>query len=99
MSGGDMSIQLAPVPQDDGYGSNRSRHGGNRYATAGQNGPMSHYGGHGGGAVQLAQPQQITRQRSKSVAGGAQYNRDGRPIIHFGKLTTIAIEKKIANVH
>ncbi len=79
----DMSIQLAPSP-DDGYGgSQRGRGGGNgRPGTSGAARPMSYYGGHG---EQQQQVQAAARQRSKSVADGRQFTRDGRPILHFGR--------------
>jgi hypothetical protein len=76
----DMSIQLAPGP-DDGYGgSQRGRGGGGRAGTVGNARPMSVYGG-GYGEQQF---QGALRQRSKSVSDGRQFNRDGRPILHFG---------------
>lgn len=76
--GGDMSMQLASA--DDGYGSQRSR-GSGRPGTSGGGStrPMSSYGGQG------AQQRPQERQRSKSVADGRQFNKDGRPILHFGK--------------
>jgi hypothetical protein len=67
----DMSVQLAPVSPDDVYGGGRS---------SGSGRPLSLYNGD----PQLSHPSQ--RSRSKSVVGGAQYGRDGRPILHFGKL-------------
>jgi hypothetical protein len=80
----DMSIQLAPAPEDGGYGSQRGRGGHGRSMTGGGNArPVSVYGGPGNG--QLQQAQGTLRQRSKSVADGRQFNRDGRPILHFGK--------------
>lgn len=80
MSGGEMSLQLAPAG-DDGYGSQQGRHGGGRPRTSG-NRPVSYYGGQGGQQQQLAQVN--PHQRSKSVADNRQFNRDGRPILHFG---------------
>jgi hypothetical protein len=53
---------------------------------------MSYYGGGGGGGPPPSDMggSQNGRNRSKSVAdGGGQYTRDGRPIIHFGKLPHI----------
>jgi hypothetical protein len=67
-----MAIQLAPAP-DDGYGSQKGR-GGSR---AGKARPVSYYAGQQG--------QVASRQRSKSVADVRQFNREGRPILHFGK--------------
>ncbi|KFY09330.1 hypothetical protein V492_05532 [Pseudogymnoascus sp. VKM F-4246] len=81
MSGGDMSLQLAPAG-DDGYGSQQGRHGGGRPRTSGTNRPMSYYGGQGG-QQQIAQVN--PHQRSKSVADNRQFNRDGRPILHFAR--------------
>ncbi|KFZ09168.1 hypothetical protein V502_08899 [Pseudogymnoascus sp. VKM F-4520 (FW-2644)] len=82
MSGVDMSLQLAPAG-DDGYGSQQGRHGGGRPRTSGNSRPMSYYGGQGGQQQQLAQVN--PHQRSKSVADNRQFNRDGRPIIHFAR--------------
>ena len=73
----EMSIQLAPVP-DEGYGSQKGRTGG-RPGTSGNPRPISYYGGQGG-----QQGQGASRQRSKSVADVRQFNREGRPILHFG---------------
>jgi len=87
VSGGEMSLQLAPVP-DDGYGSQRGRNGGGRPTTSG-NRSMSYYGGQSGQQQQQQQLAQVNpRQRSKSVADGRQFNRDGRPILHFGKISS-----------
>jgi hypothetical protein len=72
----DMAVQLAPAPSD-GYGS--QGRGGSRAGTART---MSYYGGSQG---QGGQNSQVSRQRSKSVADVRQYNREGRPILHFGK--------------
>jgi hypothetical protein len=72
----DMAVQLAPAPSD-GYGS--QGRGGSR---AGSARTMSYYGGSQG---QGGQNSQVSRQRSKSVADVRQYNREGRPILHFGK--------------
>ena len=69
----DMSMQLASP--DDGYGS-QGRSG--RPGTSG-NRPMSYLGGQG--SQMSANP----KPRSKSVADARQFNRDGRPILHFGK--------------
>jgi hypothetical protein len=87
VSGGEMSLQLAPVP-DDEYGSQRGRNGGGRPTTSG-NRAMSYYGGQSGQQQQQQQLAQVNpRQRSKSVADGRQFNRDGRPILHFGKISS-----------
>jgi hypothetical protein len=67
-----MSMQLAPGP-DEGYGSK-----GRANSRAGNARPMSHYGGQDGSGG-------ASRQRSKSVAEVRQFNREGRPILHFGK--------------
>jgi len=76
----DMAMQLAPAG-DDGYGSQRGR--GSRPGTGSgsvSSRAMSYYEGGVGG-------QGASRQRSKSVADpNRQYTRDGRPIMHFGKL-------------
>ncbi|EPE28954.1 SH3-domain-containing protein [Glarea lozoyensis ATCC 20868] len=68
----DMAVQLAPAPSD-GYGS--QGRGGSR---AGSSRTMSYYGGQGSNS-------QVSRQRSKSVADVRQYNREGRPILHFAR--------------
>jgi hypothetical protein len=75
----DMSIQLAPGP-DEGYGSK-----GRASSRAGNARPMSYYGGGQDGSVGAS------RQRSKSVADARQFNREGRPILHFGKFFTLAV--------
>lgn len=81
---GDMSMQLSGA--DDGYGSQRSR-GSARPGTSGGNArPMSSYGGQG------AQQRPQERQRSKSVADGRQFNKDGRPILHFGKYSNYIVK-------
>lgn len=85
--GEDMSLQLAPVP-DDVYGQQGGRHGGGRPNTSG-NRPVTLYNGQGGQHQQVAQVD--PRQRSKSVADGRQYNRDGRPIMHFGKFVLFTV--------
>lgn len=48
---------------------------------------MSQYGGHGGRPTSQQQVAIPTRTRSKSLADGRQFNREGRPIMHFGKHT------------
>lgn len=75
----DMAVQLAPV-NDDGYGSQRGRYG-SRPGTSSSSRAVGLY--EGPGAIQAG-----SRQRSKSVADpNRQYTRDGRPIMHFGKLS------------
>lgn len=87
-SSGAMALQLAPgqgVPDDIYGGSQRGRG-----VTGGQR-PTSYYGGAGtvaaasgvGGGAQDGRAE--ARVRSKSVADGRQFTRDGRPILHFGK--------------
>ena len=73
----DMMMQLSQGPQD-GYGSQNSRSGGSR-GGPGNSRAMGYYGGQGG-----QQAPGASRQRSKSVADVRQFNRDGRPILHFG---------------
>ncbi|KAI6714611.1 hypothetical protein JHW43_002875 [Diplocarpon mali] len=78
--GNDMSMQmqLAPAP-DDGYGSQHGSQRGSRSGGSANSRTMSYYGGSQGG-------QQIaSRQRSKSVADVRQFNREGRPILHFAR--------------
>lgn len=72
---GDMSMQLAPGPNE--YGS--QGRGSGRAGGSGSARPVSHYGGG-------SQQGSASRQRSKSVADVRQFNREGRPILHFGKL-------------
>lgn len=71
-----MQMQLAPGP-DEWAGSQSGR--GSRAGGSASSRAMSYYGG-SQGDQQLA-----ARQRSKSVADVRQYNREGRPILHFGK--------------
>jgi hypothetical protein len=94
MSGVDMSLQLAPAG-DDGYGSQQGRHGGGRPRTSGNSRPMSYYGGQGG-QQQIAQVN--PHQRSKSVADNRQFNRDGRPILHFGMFVLSVSFSNVANL-
>ncbi|KAJ5047538.1 uncharacterized protein L3040_003361 [Drepanopeziza brunnea f. sp. 'multigermtubi'] len=78
-----MQMQLAPAP-DDSHGSQYggSQRGGRSVGSANSR-SMSQYGGSQYGGSQSSQ--QITRQRSKSVADVRQYNREGRPILHFAR--------------
>ncbi|CAG8961262.1 hypothetical protein HYFRA_00013318 [Hymenoscyphus fraxineus] len=84
----DMAIQLAPSSSDSYAG---SQYGGSQYAgsqyggsqgrgssRAGSSRTMSYYGGQ-------SQNGSATRSRSKSVADVRQYNREGRPILHFAR--------------
>ncbi|PQE06482.1 cell division control protein [Rutstroemia sp. NJR-2017a WRK4] len=74
-----MAMQLAPAP-DDAYGSQGRSSG---RSGAGSR-AMSYYGG--------GNDQQLTaRTRSKSVADVRQFNREGRPILHFGMYSVILI--------
>jgi hypothetical protein len=82
-----MSIQLAPGP--DEYGS--QGRGSGRAGGSGSSRPMSYYGGSGG-----SQRGSTSRQRSKSVADVRQFNREGRPILHFGKFPS-SYHLQIAN--
>ena len=74
-----MAMQLAPAPSDRGYPPQ------GQYAPRGGNGgrPVSTYGG-------MPQPgMNDQRMRSKSFgAGGQQMSRDGRPVLHFGELSS-----------
>ena len=75
MSGG-MALQLSqgPPQQDGGMAGQQA---GRR--------PVS-YSGAGQGQVQMhAGPQGGSRERSKSVAGGQAFSKDGRPILHYGE--------------
>lgn len=73
----ETAMQLAPGPEE-GYGSQGRASG--RSGGSGSSRPMSYYGGQSG-----QQGSTGSRQRSKSVADIRQFNRDGRPILHFGK--------------
>jgi hypothetical protein len=87
-SSGGMEMQLAHNGMDKYDGG--SHHGQGRPQQQAR--PMSYYGGGGGGGPPPSDMggSQNGRNRSKSVAdGGGQYTRDGRPIIHFGKLPHI----------
>lgn len=68
----DMAMQLAPGPEEYALQSGRD---GSRMS---HNRAMSQYGGSQSGQLAM-------RTRSKSVADVRQFNREGRPIIHFGK--------------
>lgn len=70
-AGGDMAVQLHQGASDYS-GSMRNR---------GQ--PQSQY--YAGGDDGMSSGQVSTRMRSKSAASGAQYTKDGRKILHFGK--------------
>ncbi|KAH9435818.1 hypothetical protein MCOR02_004737 [Pyricularia oryzae] len=85
----DMSVQLAPVP-DDGYAGSQyggSQYGGSQYGGSqrGRNGrPGTATGSRGLNLYEGAGP--VQRTRSKSVADTSrQYTRDGRPILHFAR--------------
>jgi hypothetical protein len=93
----DMSVQLAPA-HDDGYGSQRSRNGGGsvRPGTSGGQRAKSFYGGYG--EPQQSQVAPRERERSKSVMDGRQFNRDGRPILHFGKSNQVIFYTHSANI-
>ena len=88
-SSGGMALQLAPGPggqQDDIYGGSQRGRG----TTEGRR-PASYYGGAGaataGGGGQGARSD--ARIRSKSVADGRQFTRDGKPIMHFGNVFSL----------
>lgn len=51
--------------------------------------PTSYYGGQPQGDDGGKRDGVAVRARSKSVADGRQYTRDGRPILHFGKLSHV----------
>lgn len=53
-------------------------------------GMSSSLGGGAGGQMGLYEPPgQVSRARSKSVADGRQFTRDGRPIMHYGMVSDI----------
>ena len=81
--GGGMALQLAPngAPTDAGYGG--SQRGGNGGAPVAR--PMSYYGGAPTVDTGRAGADTGSRTRSKSVASGRQFTREGREILHFGK--------------
>jgi hypothetical protein len=72
----EMSIQLAHG-SDEGYGSK-----GRASSRAGNAKPVSYYSGQDGSIG-------ASRQRSKSVADVRQFNKEGRPILHFGKISSL----------
>ena len=72
---GSMALQLA-----DG-GSMVSHRGPGGGATR----PTSYYGGQAQGGDREIHDDVTVRARSKSVADGRQYTREGRPILHFGE--------------
>ena len=74
-SAGDMSLQLAPGVRDGSGQRNRSGAANGR--------PMTYYGGQPP-QHHSAQNSAIGRTRSKSMADGRQYTKDGRPILHQG---------------
>jgi hypothetical protein len=82
----EMSMQLAPGP-DEGYGSK-----GRASSRAGNARPMSHYGSQDGSGG-------ASRQRSKSVAEVRQFNREGRPILHFGEFPSLRVLLKVLTFH
>lgn len=74
-SAGTMALQLADggsMVSHRGIGGGASR-------------PMSYYGGQPQGSDGGARDDVAVRTRSKSVADGRQYTRDGRPILQFGE--------------
>ena len=74
-SGGGMALQLS----DGGQGMNQRARGTTNAR------PMSHYGGQGQRGTGGAMQDPNARSRSKSVPGGGQFTRDGRPILQYGK--------------
>jgi hypothetical protein len=81
----EMSMQLAQGP-NEGYGSK-----GRASSRAGNGRPMSHYDGQDGSGA--------SRQRSKSVADVRQFNREGRPILNFGKFPSLVVYFDHADFH
>ena len=83
--GAGMQLQLTHGSSEGSYGGNqgsRRPHGSGR--------PMSQYaGGRSEGGYDMSvverQENQGSRVRSKSVADGRQFTRDGRPILHYGQ--------------
>ncbi|KAK9426444.1 hypothetical protein SUNI508_02885 [Seiridium unicorne] len=72
--GGDMAVQLAPVGDEGGYGSQRGR---NTRPGTSQGGQVAFYDG---------RQMSTSRQRSKSLADPSRmYTRDGRPILHLAR--------------
>ncbi len=80
----EMAMQLAPS-SEDGYGGSQSGRG-SRMGGSASSRSMSYYN-------PPANQQVAARQRSKSVADVRQYNREGRPILHFGKLHSPSFPK------
>lgn len=97
-SGGGMQLQLAPTgAQDDAYGGggqSRRRPVANHLTR-----PISYYGGpsSNGGAGPEPHQQQSgggggdARVRSRSVADGRQFSRDGRPVLHYGEFSSLSV--------
>jgi hypothetical protein len=74
-SAGSMALQLSDggsMVSHRGIGGSGSR-------------PTTYYGGQPHGSEGGRRDDVAVRTRSKSVADGRQYTRDGRPILHFGK--------------
>jgi hypothetical protein len=90
--GSDMALQLAQPGGDSGsvYGGSQRGRGGSAEGR-----PTSAYYGNGSGrggsdvgpGGYTGGGQVSTRVRSKSVAEPRQFTKDGRPILHYGKLT------------
>jgi len=77
-SSGGMQLQLAPSgEQDDPYGGQGRR----RPQANGVGRPISYYGG---SEQEQQGGSQTGRVRSRSVADGRQFTRDGRPVLHYG---------------
>lgn len=93
--GSDMSMQMQLAPAEDGYGSQR----GGRSGGSANSRTQSYYGGSQAGSQVGGQGNQqlASRQRSKSVADVRQFNREGRPILHFGKFSQLQLFT-VANV-
>lgn len=84
-SNSEMGMQLAQ-PREGDYGSqSRGRGGHMRSMTGGAPAgrPQSSYGGQGMAVAPAG------RERSKSVAAPTQFTKDGRPVLHFGRLPTL----------
>ncbi|KAI9717256.1 MAG: hypothetical protein M1812_004783 [Candelaria pacifica] len=82
--GAGMQLQLVQGSSEGSYGGNQAPR--RAYGSAR---PMSQYAGgqsEGGYSMSVAERQdnQGSRVRSKSVADGRQFTRDGRPILHYG---------------
>ena len=97
--GSDMALQIAPGPGSERgdssvYGGSQRGRGG---ASGGQRPQSAYYGGSGGSDMGYGNgggSQLSTKVRSKSVAEPRQYTKDGRMVLHYGKLIPFSLSRK-----